>query len=388
MKGLFLLLIASLFACHSKSQNTNTSKADPTSFPPVVSKPNPKNVIQLALLLDVSNSMDGLIGQAKSELWNIVNEVSKATKNGQQANLQISLYEYGRTTNNADRGFVRQLLNYTSDLDTISQVLFGLRTDGGEEYCGWAINSSIDELKWSNIDSVYRVIFIAGNEPFTQGGVNYKTSCNRALNKKIYVNTIHCGDEYLGINQSWKDGALLAHGEYFYINQNNQYVEIATPYDSKINLLNDSINSTYMSYGSVGASYQANQIMQDGNAATLSSTAKISRSISKTKAVYKNEKWDVVDAAKSDGTFLTKANEDELPTELKGKKLEEKKVIVLQKSKERDYYSLHLNQLAIQRQQYIQAHQKDIAVNTLGASIIKAIRKQAIQNGFVFIDVQ
>ena len=31
-------------------------------------------MIQLAILLDTSNSMDGLINQAKSELWTIVNE--------------------------------------------------------------------------------------------------------------------------------------------------------------------------------------------------------------------------------------------------------------------------------------------------------------------------
>ena len=32
----------------------------------------------LALLLDTSNSMDGLIDQAKSQLWKIVNELAAA----------------------------------------------------------------------------------------------------------------------------------------------------------------------------------------------------------------------------------------------------------------------------------------------------------------------
>jgi hypothetical protein len=34
--------------------------------------------IMIALLLDTSNSMDGLIDQAKSQLWKIVNEVAAA----------------------------------------------------------------------------------------------------------------------------------------------------------------------------------------------------------------------------------------------------------------------------------------------------------------------
>ena len=36
--------------------------------------------IQIAILLDTSNSMDGLIAQTKSKIWNIINEVSKANK--------------------------------------------------------------------------------------------------------------------------------------------------------------------------------------------------------------------------------------------------------------------------------------------------------------------
>jgi hypothetical protein len=388
IKSFYLGIILIFMACHSNSQNV-TAVVDPTSAAtkPII-KPNPKNVVQLALLLDVSNSMDGLIGQAKAELWNIVNEVSKATKNGQTANLQIALYEYGRDNNNADKGFVKQLLNYTSDLDTISQVLFGVQTNGGEEYCGWAINCSLDELKWNNLDSVYRVIFIAGNEPFTQGAISYKTSCTRALNKKIFVNTIHCGDENTGISQGWKDGASITHGDYFFINQNERIIEMATPYDITINNLNDSINTTYLGYGSTGQSKSINQVLQDANAESLSSSAKINRTISKSSAVYKNESWDLVDASKTDEEFIAKANEDELPVELKGKKLEEKKVIIQQKSKERDCYTLKVNKLAVQRQQYIQQHQKNPSANTLGNSIIKAIRKQAAQNGFVFVEMK
>ena len=40
------------------------------------------NTIQLAILLDTSNSMDGLIDQAKTQLWKIVNEMSRSKCNG------------------------------------------------------------------------------------------------------------------------------------------------------------------------------------------------------------------------------------------------------------------------------------------------------------------
>jgi len=54
--------------------------ADPLSPIKKTGNNNPK--IQAAILLDVSNSMDGLIDQAKNQLWNMVNVLSKVTCRG------------------------------------------------------------------------------------------------------------------------------------------------------------------------------------------------------------------------------------------------------------------------------------------------------------------
>src|SRR4030095_9928908 len=43
-----------------------------------VDAPAKDQTIMMALLLDTSNSMDGLIDQAKSQLWKIVNELHEA----------------------------------------------------------------------------------------------------------------------------------------------------------------------------------------------------------------------------------------------------------------------------------------------------------------------
>ena len=51
--------------------------------------------IQVALMLDTSGSMDGLIDQAKTQLWKIVNDLALAECEGQKPELQIALYEYG-----------------------------------------------------------------------------------------------------------------------------------------------------------------------------------------------------------------------------------------------------------------------------------------------------
>jgi hypothetical protein len=100
---------------------------------PVAVKPDPdKQSIMLALLLDTSNSMDGLIDQAKSQLWKIVNELSGAKcDDGSRPNIKIALYEYGNDGLPSSEGYIRQVSPLTTDLDVISEKLFSLTTNGG-----------------------------------------------------------------------------------------------------------------------------------------------------------------------------------------------------------------------------------------------------------------
>ena len=61
------------------------------------------------------------------------------------------------------------------------------------------IQAAIERLDWSSEPNAYKAIFIAGNEPFTQGSVDYKEACKQAIESGVVVNTIHCGDYQSGI---------------------------------------------------------------------------------------------------------------------------------------------------------------------------------------------
>ena len=110
--------------------------------------PAKKNTIKVALLLDTSNSMDGLINQAKTQLWEIVNELSYAKCENQHPDLLISLYEYGNDNLSPVEGYIRQVIGFSSDLDEISEKLFSLNTNGGNELCGEVIQTSLKQLDW------------------------------------------------------------------------------------------------------------------------------------------------------------------------------------------------------------------------------------------------
>lgn len=106
--------------------------------------------IQVALLLDTSSSMDGLIDQAKSRLWNIVNTLTTLKYEGKTPDIEIALYEYGNDGLSEKSNYIRQITPLSTDLDLISEKLFALRTNGGNEYCGAVIQDATKQLKWAS----------------------------------------------------------------------------------------------------------------------------------------------------------------------------------------------------------------------------------------------
>ena len=108
--------------------------------------------VDLVLLLDASNSMDGLIEQAKQQLWSVVIDFAGARREGRQPTLRVALFMYGNDGLPASEGYIRQLVPLTDDLDAVSQALFSLRTNGGSEYCGQVIDVAATTLDWSRHD--------------------------------------------------------------------------------------------------------------------------------------------------------------------------------------------------------------------------------------------
>jgi hypothetical protein len=353
-----------------------TSVADNSDL--TETEPDDNQRIMLALLLDTSNSMDGLIDQAKSQLWRIVNELASAKCNdGKKPSIRIALYEYGNDGLPASEGYIRQVSGLTDDLDLISEKLFSLRTNGGNEFCGHVIRTSLRQLAWSSSRADLKLIFIAGNEPFTQGEVPYNFACDLAREKDVIVNTIFCGDYEEGIATSWKKGADLTGGTYMSIEQDRKTVYVQTPYDERIEALNERLNDTYIYYGSSGRSKKENQSRQDENAESFSRSNKVERAISKSSHAYLNSSWDLVDAARNDDKVIAQAETENLPEEMKTMSVEERKLYVKEKAEERRRIQKEIGELSVTRDKYIESHKGNDSGNTLDAAMIKAVREQA-----------
>ncbi|WP_284650830.1 vWA domain-containing protein [Flavobacterium terrisoli] len=376
-----LLLRSVLVAVSLTLLSCNQSNAKPVEKAKTSTEETTK--IQVALLLDTSNSMDGLIEQAKSRLWNIVNTLTTLKYEGKTPNIEIALYEYGNDNLSGQTNFIRQVTPLTTDLDLISEKLFALRTNGGNEYCGAVIQDATKQLKWDDGRDNMKLLYIAGNEGFNQGGIDYKEALATALQQKIYVNTIYCGDQASGIRLLWKDGADKGQGKYFNIDSNAAVQYINTPYDVEITKCNDKINTTYIGYGSKGESKKMNQATQDKNAESVSYANKTERSISKTKMVYKNDDWDLVDKVKQDKDAVLKLKKEELPKEYQNKTKEEIQKIVVEKTAEREKIQKEIAVLAKKRQEYIDAEAKKTKTkDDLGDAIGKSIVSLAKTKGY------
>ncbi len=357
------------------SLNTLTTVQTYAGFTTQLLPPDGSSKIQVALLFDTSNSMDGLIDQAKSRLWDIVNTLTTLKYQGKTPTIEIALYEYGNDGLSASSDFIRQVTGLTTDLDLISEKLFALKTNGGSEYCGAVIQSSVKQLKWDDGVSTMKLVYIAGNEGFNQGNVNYKEVISSALKNKIYVNTIFCGNKQEGITLFWQDGASRGQGKYFNIDSDQKVEYIETPYDKQINACNDRLNKTYIGYGKQGYAKKQSQVTEDSNAGSISQSNATERVVTKSKAVYKNSTWDLVDNVKDNAANLDKLKKEDLPVEYKNKSKEEIKKIVLEKAKEREVVQKEIGNLAVKRQKYIaeiskQKRKQDDLGSAIKSSII------------------
>lgn len=344
--------------------------------------------VQIALLLDTSSSMDGLIDQAKTQLWKVVNTFVDARRDGVAPFVEVALFEYGNNNQPVGSHYIRQIQPLTRDLDEVSKQITALTTNGGEEYCGAVIQRAITDLTWDKDPKTYKAIFIAGNEPFTQGPVDSREACKESYAKGVIVNTIHCGPRDTGMSGSWHDGAAIAGGKFMVIDQDRAVCHIAAPQDKKISDLGIELNKTYLGYGNLRAEGMQKQQMADEDAtANEAAGSAVQRAVSKASANYHNASWDLVDAVREQKVDPAKLDPSALPEELRNLKPEELKARIDEASKKRAEIQSRIDALNKERLAFVEAEQKKQAKageKTLDEVMVETTRNQAAALGYTF----
>jgi len=348
---------------------------------------NVLDTVQIALLLDTSSSMDGLINQARSQLWNMVDQMGRMTRvvdgKTRGVKVELALYEYGNDRLQARDGFIRQVVPFTGDLDKVSESLHGLTTNGGSEYVGQVIETAVKSLQWSPDATALRFVFVAGNEEFDQGPVSAATAMSAAAKKDIHVQLIYCG----GKDATWERAARLAMSDLMTIDQNHVARHIASPQDADILRLGNELNSTYLAYGEEGEASVARQAKADASSAKMSPKVALERAQLKGKKAYSNSNWDVVDAVDKDGRFLEKAKDDNLPQVLRGRPLAEKQKIVAGNAAKRAELKAEIAKLEAERNKFLAseaAKQRTAEPQSLETELMKTTKSVATKKGYKF----
>ncbi len=340
-------------------------------------------VVQVVLLLDTSGSMSPLIDQAKTELWSVVNRLGESRYKGRTPKVEVALYEYGKSSIAADEGYLRMLAPFTNDLDGVSEILFALDTNGGEEYASWAIRSALQSLKWKERDGSLRMIFVAGNEAFDQGPVGVDKVMGQANEKGVLVYPIYCDAGYSSDRPSWQRASLLAKTDLKVIDHTRVVKVPKTPYDDEISSLGRKLNSTYVGYGEKAERRARLQSGQDQEVARLGAGVSAERSVAKASASYDNSSWDLVDAYRANPQALQELAPSALPQELRERSEAEQKAYIETKASERAAIQARIQELNRERQEFLAKHQEQSSGGaTLGQAIVTSVKQQAGQQGF------
>ncbi len=343
-----------------------------------------ESLIEIAILLDTSGSMEGLINQARTRIWSIINTLASSKRNGEVPDMKVALYEYGKSSVPAEAGHVRRIVDLSDDLDKISAELFALTTNGGSEHCGQAIDFAVRDLAWTAGDH-YKAIFIAGNEPFTQGPVDYRQSCAAAIKKGIVVNTIHCGNESEGRQGQWTEAPKLADGQAINIDHNAQSVAVAAPQDGRIQELGRKLNDTYVAFGRQGEKRRELQQAQDAAAGASGASVAAERAVAKSGKGYTNAEWDLIDAAAENEEVLKKLDEESMPAELRGLSEADRAKFVADKSAERKQIQDEIQKLNDERKAFIAGEMKKLAgtgAETFDTAIQAILKDQLTRKGY------
>ncbi len=378
-----LALIAPAPSTSLPSHESSTTAA----HSPVVEKADANRVIDVAICLDTSGSMDGLIDSARQKLWAIVNDLALAEPTPK---LRVALLTYGNDGHNRENGWVNVESDLTDDLDLISQRLFALTTNGGTELVARVIQSASQELSWHPSDDAMKLIIVAGNESADQDRqFPFREVCRATISSGVMVNSIYC--QYSGDNSEvesgWREVAKLSDGQFAMIDQNNGTVVIATPYDEPLIELNAQINATYIAYGTRGQWGAQNQTEQDDNAASLGAATAAQRVGCKATTLYCNSTWDLVDACRSADFKLEDVRDEDLPENMRAMTVEQRKAHVDEIAKKRADVQAAVQSMLQKREAFVAQEQQRLALDDTAAfdfAVRTAIRKQAEAKGFKF----
>jgi hypothetical protein len=343
-------------------------------------------------VLDTTSSMTGLIAAAKDKIWSIANTLASADP---APDIRMGLVGY------RDRGdaYVTVLTPLSDDLDAVVARLMQFEAVGGgdtPESVNQALYEAVTKPDWRSGPAVYRVIFLVGDAPPKMNypdDVMYVQSCARAVQEDIVINTVQCGN-MPETTPIWREIAQLGKGETFQVAQSGSAVLYDTPYDDKIAGLSKALDATRIYYGDADhlREMDARRKTADDIYTRARPAAVAKRTIFNSKAAGEKNfigSQELVHAVASGELDLAVIPRTDLPPELQDMRAPVLAAHIEARGQERKQLQSRIDDLAKQRQRFIEQRVREEADNgaaSLDMKIYTCIQAQAAGKGIAFTD--
>lgn len=360
---------------------------DPLPVTPVKEKPR----MEVVFVLDTTGSMGGLIDAAKRKIWAIANDLSRAKPSPE---IRLGLVAF------RDRGdeYVTKVFDLDADLDRTYARLCGLEAGGGgdgPESVNQALREAVTRLSWTRDEKVLKVVFLVGDAPphmDYEQDVPFAKTCEEAARAGIVINALRCGGDTT-TEKVWAEIARLAEGTYASLPQEGGSASIATPYDARLAELGSALGGTLVAYGEAKERDAARRKVKDGEGLAKAAAApEAASAVAADRAALLArsgilDEADLVEAVASGKVKVEDVAEKELPKEMAGLSLEEKRAYVARKAGEREAIRKEASALEGKRVAFLAEAAKAAAASGKSAfdvEVAKALRAQAAKKGFRF----
>ncbi|HYV39606.1 MAG TPA: vWA domain-containing protein [Gemmataceae bacterium] len=358
--------------------------------------------VEVVFCLDTTGSMNGLIDGAKQKIWSMCNKIAGGQPRPQ---VKVGLVAY------RDRGdeYVTKTFDLSEDLDEVHSHLLRFEAAGGgdePESVNEALFVALNNISWSQESNVLRIIYLVGDAPPHMdypNDITYKTTCKRACDKGIIINTIQCGN-IQATTPFWREIAEKSQGRFVQIAQDGGVITVCTPYDQRLAAINGQLAQSSVCYGDAPTQAQAAAKAQiaampmavpsaptiTSGSGTYTLTAPLGNppapecvTAAADRAGY-NAKvgqvgaWDLIDNIKAGNVKLETLKTEELPEPMQKMTLAERKAHLAKVEGERSKLQAEALDLDRKRSDYLNAEMnKNGAQAGFDAQVMEMLREQA-----------
>lgn len=383
MRKTFLLTILAAICIASPPAEAAADRTPaPNDIPPFPPPWTRRPLIQIAIVLDTGNGMAGLIHQAKTEIWAVVNEMIFTTKDAKTPIVQLAVLSDNTLWKHkgyaAGQVFVPFTTNYYAIFKRLDKHKTGNGTDNDRAD---AVRIALHRLKWSPYAEDFKAIFIVADGYFTRSTGALASACEHAAEAGVIINTLFCGHYKFGISKRWAEPAYATGGQYLGIDHVQRLKYKDTPIDKTILELNDKLNETFKLDADRFSELWKQQRDMDRDLAIVCKEALLHRIVTK---AAKGLLLDPTDALLNEQTSAWALEPEIRPRDIPPAKTEKEFAQLSEKEQDRRNIQKQILQLTEQRRLQSKSSHSKTGRPSLSEAIIQIAREQLTAKGFYF----